>query len=251
MRAFDAPDWAGVFIPDLSLAESFARASAVYLSLIVLFRVVLKRQGGAIGLPDIMLVVLVSECVSNSLSANASSVPNGLAAVAALLFWNYALDRLSGRWVWLRRRLEPEPTPIVKDGRPLRENLAAEGITDDELAAQLRQNGVDDVAKVKAAFVESGGTVSVIEKDNAPPAPTEGEPAATEHVAPTADPHPDEGAALNAFLEAAERLRGVLEWHERRAAEHRAAAKGVRQLLAKHGVRPGRAGAAPDGAAGG
>ena len=115
---FQMPDWAGILVPDLSLVESFARASVVYLSLVVLFRVVLNRQTGSIGLPDVMLVVLVSECVSQSLSADAKSVPNGLAAVAALLFWSYALDRLSCRWPWLQRRLEPRPPAPAPSTRP-------------------------------------------------------------------------------------------------------------------------------------
>ena len=62
MSGFEAPSWAGMLVPDHSLAESFLRGSFVYLSLVVLFRVILRRQAGSIGLPDVMLVVLVSEC---------------------------------------------------------------------------------------------------------------------------------------------------------------------------------------------
>src|SRR5215208_3622446 len=80
------PDPETMFVPDLSLLESFARASVIYLGLLALFRLVLKRQAGSLGLPDIMLAVLVSECVSQALSAGANSVPNALAAVSALLF---------------------------------------------------------------------------------------------------------------------------------------------------------------------
>ena len=56
MAGFAAIDWAGMFTPDASLAESFLRGTVVYLSIIILFRVVLRRQGGlermpATGLP--------------------------------------------------------------------------------------------------------------------------------------------------------------------------------------------------------
>ena len=227
---FSTPDWAGVFVPDLSLVESFARASVVYLSLLVLFRAVLNRQVGSIGLPDVMLVVLVSECVSQSLSASAKSVPNGLAAVAALLFWSYALDRVSCRWPWLQRRLEPRPVEVVKDGKPLRESMDAEGMSDDELAAQLRLNGIDDVAKVKSARIESEGTVSVIPKED-------------ESLAPAATERPAEFAsAVRAFAEAAERLKEVIAWHEGRAADHTRSAKEARAELARYGIRVPRQG---------
>ncbi|MDY3554871.1 DUF421 domain-containing protein [Gemmata sp. JC717] len=234
MPAFNSPDWAQVLIPDAALAESFLRGSVVYLALIVLFRVVLKRQGGSIGLPDVMLVVLVSECVSNALSANANSVPNGLVTASALLFWNYTLDRLAGRWPRLRRLLEPEPVQIVKDGKPVRENLDTEGISDDELRAQLRGNGIDDVAQVKSAFVESEGSVSVVKKEAPPP------PEPTSRGTSTADGAPNEEQLIRQFLAAAEDLRGVLEWHEQRATEHQTAARSVRMMLAEHGVRTPR-----------
>jgi len=246
MSGFEAPNWGGIFVPDLSLVESFLRGSVVYLSLVVLFRVVLKRQAGSIGLPDVLLVVLVSECVSASLAAEAKSLPNGLVAVFALLFWNYTLDRLAHRWPWLQRRLEPQPLELVRDGRPVRENMEAEGITDDELAAQLRLNGIDDVARVKAAFMEAEGTVSVVPKDEA------------EHVAlpesppmkcvshSTSDAPPDFGRVTREFLEAAAELQKAVAWHEERAAEHRGAAKSARQLLTRHGVRARRAVTFPD-----
>jgi uncharacterized membrane protein YcaP (DUF421 family) len=231
MAGVSSPDWSAVFAPDLSLFESFARWSVVYLALVVLFRVVLKRQSGSLGLPYVMLVVLVSECVSNALSATANSVPNALVAVLALLFWNYALDRLACRWPWFHRLLEPAPLELVKDGRPIRANLDAEGVSDAELSAQLRQNGVDDVAKVKSAVMESEGSVSVIER-------------VADRPATTADPDapPDVGAAVERFAAAVERLRAAVEWHERRAAGHRDAAKAARGLLRRTGVRTGRTG---------
>jgi uncharacterized membrane protein YcaP (DUF421 family) len=231
---FQMPDWAGVLVPDLSLVESFARASVVYLSLIVLFRVVMNRQTGSIGLPDVMLVVLVSECVSQSLNADSKSVPNGLAAVAALLFWSYTLDRLSCRWPWLHRRLEPRPVEIVKDGKPIRKNMDSEGLSDEELEVQLRLNGIDDVSKVKSAHIEPEGTVSVVpkEKGDEPPAPRPAETA------------PDFEAAVRAFAEAADRLKEAIAWHDVQAADHASAAKAARAELARHGIRVPRAGKA-------
>ncbi|MCU0704817.1 MAG: DUF421 domain-containing protein [Fimbriiglobus sp.] len=218
MDGFRWPDWGGVFVPDGSLAESFLRGVLVYLCVLALFRVVLRRQGGSIGLTDVMLVVLVSECVSQSLSAETKSVPNGLAAVLALLVTNFALDWLSHRWPWLRRVLEPRPVELVRDGRPLRQNMAREQITDDELAAQLRQNGLDDVSQAKRVVLEGEGTVSVIPNDS-----------------PAEEP-PDIPAATARFAEAADRLRAAVAWHESRAAAHAAKVKEARDLLARHGV---------------
>ncbi|MEO2090597.1 MAG: YetF domain-containing protein [Gemmataceae bacterium] len=236
MCGFADVHWAEVFVPDLSLAESFVRGSVVYLSLLALFRIVLRRQGGAIGMPDVMLVVLVSECVSPALTAEAKSVPNGLATVAALLFWNYALDWLAFRSRWLRRVLEPDPLPIVRDGRPIREHLNQERMSDDELAAQLRGAGIDDMGKVKVAYLEAGGAVSVIPKDDAPDPPPP--PQASPPIGPA-----EFELAVRRFAEAAAVVRAAVAWHEERSADHRAAAKAARKLLAVHGVRSVRSAA--------
>ncbi|MBY0228004.1 MAG: DUF421 domain-containing protein [Gemmataceae bacterium] len=158
------PDWAGMFVPDLSLLETFLRVTLVYLGVIALFRLVLKRQTGSLGLPDVTLVVLVSECASPALTANANSVPNGLVAVGTLLFWAFALDRLSERWPWLRRLLEPEPVPLVREGQVIEKHLKAEGVSREELDAQLRLQGLDDVRKAKTVMLESSGEVSVVPK---------------------------------------------------------------------------------------
>lgn len=239
MSGFDVPAWGEVFVPDLSLAESFLRGSVVYLSLLVLCRVILKRQTGSLGLPNVMFVVLLSECVSPSLSAEAKSIPNGLAAVGAILFWNYALDRLTHRWPWLQRRLEPCPLVLVKDGKPLRENIDAEGITDDEIAAQLRLNGIDDPSKVKLATIEADGEVSVVPQKDA----EDGDRACSSER-PTAEAEPDADDIARRFLATAAELRKAIAWHEGRAAELRGTIKAVRQLLARPSSRRAHRGAA-------
>jgi uncharacterized membrane protein YcaP (DUF421 family) len=233
MAGWDAPRWDEMFVPDLSLFESFLRGSFVYLLLVVLFRVVLRRQAGSIGVPDVLLVVLVSECVSDSLAAEAKSISNGLTAVGSLLLWNFALDWLAFRWPWLRRRLEPKPLQLVQDGRPIREHLRRERISDEELIAQLRENGIDDVAKVKAAYLESEGTVSVISADE------KGDPTLPQ-PSPVTNPL-DFEEAVRQFVTAAEAVQAAVAWHEDRAAEHQSAAKAARNLLSRHGVRSPRA----------
>lgn len=243
MGAFDLPDWAAIFAADAPLLGSFVRGSAVYLSLVALFRVVLRRQTGSIGLPDIMLVVLLSECVSSSLSAEAKSVPNGLVAVFALLFWSYVLDHLGHRWPWFQRLLEPRPLPLVRDGRPIRTHLDREGITDDELMAQVRAGGIDDLSRVKLATLEPDGNISVVERDDQEPQTQPAPLARASKGVRAGDAQlgtPEFDAAVKAFVEAAARVREAVAWHEERASEHKAAARAARNLLARHGVRAPR-----------
>ena len=240
MTGFEMPEWGGMFVPDVSLVESFLRGTAVYFGILILFRVVLKKQAGGVGLPDVMLVVLVSECVSSAINADAKSVPNGLASVAALLFWSYAIDWVSYHSPWLRRQLEPKPITLIRDGRVVEENMRKEQMTEEELDEQLRQNGVEDPSQVKRAVIEGSGGVSVIPRDDSggekPPAPNTEEAAEGREADPANEP-PDVDRAIAHFLTAAKKLRAAVEWHDERAAEHRRAAHAARELLSRHGLR--------------
>ena len=236
-----------MFVPDWSLIESFIRGLVVDFAVLVLFRLILRRQAGGMGLTE----VLASECVSPALSSEVKSVPNGLAALSALLFWSYALDWATDRWPWLNKKLEPPPVVLVRDGVKRLDALHAQHITDDELMSQLRLNGVDDLTKVKVATLEPGGCLSVVARDEAGRADRRqaaGESDATgclTAVGSPADDPPDLGAALKQFLAAAGDLRAAVAWHDDRAAAHERAAALARAVLARHGVRPRSLPAAP------
>jgi uncharacterized membrane protein YcaP (DUF421 family) len=45
----------------------------------------------------------------------------------------------------------------------LRKNMRREFITEDELMMQLREQGLEDISKVKDVFIESDGRISVIQ----------------------------------------------------------------------------------------
>lgn len=231
--AFDWPKWDEVFVPDGSLLESFLRGTLVYFALILLFRVILRRQrGGSVGLGDLMLLVLISECVSQALTSQFNSVPNGVASVGTLLFWNYVTDHLSYRWDWFHNLIQSSPLQVVRDGKTIPENMRKERMRDDELEAELRKQGVGDVSGLKAVFIEAEGDTSVIQKED------HGADEPAEEWA--ADPsHPPEfDAALRHFLSAARRLNTAAAWHDEQAAEHRRLAAEARSVLSRHGVRP-------------
>jgi uncharacterized membrane protein YcaP (DUF421 family) len=231
VAGFEIPNWAEIFAPNKSLFESFLRGSAVYFTVLVLVRIVPKRQVGSVGLTDVLLLVLLSECVSQALNNNSPSVLNGAVAVLALLFWNFILDWLAFRWPWFRNVLEPQPVQLVRDGQVLAKNMNRERLAEDELLTQLRQKGFDSLERVKSVYLESEGKVSVVPADP-PAAVAPGAPA------PDGDTQPkDFEHALRRFMASAKALRDAVDWHEAQAAEHKKSAKEAREALARHGLR--------------
>src|SRR5262245_1303802 len=106
-----AIDWQKAFVPTVTLAELFMRASIVYLFLFFAFRV-LRRQAGAIGVSDLLAIVLIADAAQNAMAAEYHSVSEGLVLVSTILFWDWALDWLAFQVPPLRPLLQARPLPL-------------------------------------------------------------------------------------------------------------------------------------------
>ena len=158
-------DWKSVFVPAVSPLEIVLRGTFVYLLLFFVLRV-LRREAGALGISDLLVVVLIADAAQNAMASEYKSVTEGAVLVGTIVAWDYALDWLGYRFPALGRLLRPAPLPLIKDGRVLRQNLRKEMITTEELMGQLREQGVESVGEVKRCRLEGDGHVSVIKKDS-------------------------------------------------------------------------------------
>jgi uncharacterized membrane protein YcaP (DUF421 family) len=129
---FTAPSTHGLYRFDTPLLEIIARGSIMYLALFALLRPVLKRESGAIGMTDLLVIVLLADAAQNG-------------------FWAWALDWLGYHVPAIQRLVHPPPLLLIRDGRLLRRNMQTELITVDELMSQLRLHGVDTISEVAAA----------------------------------------------------------------------------------------------------
>ena len=161
MYIFLRVDWRSVFFPSVGVAEIFLRGTVVYLFLFFILRM-LRRQAGAIGISDLLLVVLIADAAQNAMSSDYKSITEGLILVGSIAFWDYFLDWLGYRFPSVRRLLRPPPLLLVKDGRLQRRNMRQEMITEDELMGKLRKQGVERIEEVKKAYMEGDGEISVI-----------------------------------------------------------------------------------------
>ena len=155
-------DWKSVFSLDVSWLEIIVRGTIIYISLFILLRVVLKRQAGSLGMTDLLLITLIADASQNAMAGEYHSVPAGIILVSTIIFWTYAFDWLSYRSSWFSHLIEPTPLPLIREGKMLRRNMRHELITEEELMSQLREQGLDELQKVKQAFMEPDGHISVV-----------------------------------------------------------------------------------------
>lgn len=158
-------DWNAAFVPTVSPAEIVLRGTFVYLLLFFVLRV-LRREAGALGISDLLVVVLIADAAQNAMASEYKSVTEGAVLVGTIVAWDYFLDWLGYRFPAVQRLLRPAPLPLVKDGRVIRQNLRKEMITMEELMSQLREQGVESVEEVKRCRLEGDGHISVIKYDS-------------------------------------------------------------------------------------
>lgn len=158
-------DWHGIFTPTNSLVELAVRATIMYFVLFGLLRLVLKRQAGAIGVTDVLVIVLLAEVAGNGFSAGYQSVVEGTVLIGTILFWTFLLEWAGHRFPMVERILHAPSLLLIENGRMLRKNMRTELVTTDELMAQLREKGIEDCSRVKRACMEADGRISVIKME--------------------------------------------------------------------------------------
>lgn len=158
-------DWAHIFGFSVNPAEMVVRGTAIYWFIFALFRFILRRDIGAIGIADVMMVVLIADAASNGMSGNYSSVTDGCILISTIAGWNYAVDWASFRFPMIRRLAEPPPLLLIKDGKLQRKAMRQELLTTTELKSKLREQGIDDFNEIRAAYLEDSGEISVLKYD--------------------------------------------------------------------------------------
>lgn len=159
-----ALDWRELLIPQDSLLEIFVRGTFIYFLLLVLLRI-FKRQAGAIGISDLLVVVLLADASQNAMATDYKSLTEGALLIVTIIAWDYLLDWVGYHVPGVERLLRPPPVLLVKDGKVNARNMRHEMITRDELMSQIREQGVLELTDVRRAFIEGDGKISVIRAD--------------------------------------------------------------------------------------
>ena len=154
-------DLAALFSLDYPPWQMVLRGTVIYWFLLVIFRFLLRRDVGTMGVADLLFVVLVADAASNAMQGEYKTIGDGLVLLATLIGWNFLLDWLSYRFELVSRLLEPPAEVVIRHGKPVHRVLRREMITLDELAGKLREQGVERIADVRLARLESDGQLSV------------------------------------------------------------------------------------------
>ena len=162
---------ADLFEIHVPVAELILRGTLVYWLLFLIFRFVLRRDVGAVGIADILLLVIVADAAQNAMSGGYDTFAEGAILVGTIVGWNWLLDFLAFHFLLVRRFATPSRLTLVTRGVPNLRNLRREFISLSELQEKLREQGIEDVREVKVAYLEGDGQISVIRTSDREPRP--------------------------------------------------------------------------------
>src|SRR4051794_41400050 len=148
--------------------ELILRSAVVYVFLLIVLRITGKRQVGQLAPFDLVLLLVLSNAVQNSMNGGDNSLIGGLLSAATLIAFNYLVGFLTFRSKRLEALIEGRPELLVHNGKLYEEVLTRAQLTRHELNAALRQAGCGRVEGGHTAVLGHNGSISVVPRAKMP-----------------------------------------------------------------------------------
>lgn len=139
------------------------RPLATFLVILVLFRLTGRRQMSKMSTFDFVMLLVISETVSNALLAWDTSITGALLAVMTFLMADLVLSQAKQHSRSLKRLIEDDPEYLLKEGAEQRERMKGERIEMAEILEAARvSHGIERLDQIKSAVLEPTGQISII-----------------------------------------------------------------------------------------
>ncbi len=143
--------------------DSVLRAAAMYVALMVLFKIAGRRSLAELTTFDLVLLMMISEATQQALLGDDFSFTNAILVIVTLIAIDVGLSLLKQRSSWASRLIDGEPTIIVENGKLLRERLRhARLVEADVMEAARSSQGIEKLEEIKFAIIERNGKISII-----------------------------------------------------------------------------------------
>lgn len=157
-----------LWILQVPVMEKVLRAVVGYAFLLIAFRVLGRRELGRLTNFDLVVVLVVANVMQNAMIGEDTSLTGGLIGAATVLGLNVMIAAAVYASRRVERLVDGDPIIIVADGRLLRPRLRRELITENEVLAAARNAGIQQLADVRLAILESTGEINVFADDRTP-----------------------------------------------------------------------------------
>lgn len=151
---------------DLAMHQVAARCALVYVLGLLLVRIGKSRMIGRATPLDVVVAFMLGSLLSRGITGDAS-LSGTIAASLTLILAHWLLTYAAMRSHWFGRIFKGNAHRIVLNGQMLQQEMRRSHISEHDLIASLRLEGVSDISQVAEAWKERSGEISVIRKPQA------------------------------------------------------------------------------------
>lgn len=143
--------------------DSVLRAAAIYLVVLVVFRLAGRRTLSELTTFDFVLLLIIGEATQQALLGDDFSIVNAMVVIVSLVVFDIALSLLKNQSRWVAKLIDGEPMIIVEDGQILARRVRKARIGEaDILEAARHSQGLERIDQIKFAILEKNGKISII-----------------------------------------------------------------------------------------
>lgn len=151
-----------VFNSFSALLHTLVIGSLAYVAIIVLLRISGKRTLSKWNAFDFVVTVAFGSTLATVLLSKDTSLLQGVLGFGLLIVLQFALTWLAVRSPLVQRLIKAKPTLLLFKGSFQEDALARERVTEGEVRAAVRSQGISDLNQVEAVVLETDGSFSVI-----------------------------------------------------------------------------------------
>ena len=133
----------------------------MYVFLLLIIRVTGKRNTGQLAPFDLVLLLVLSNAVQNSMNGGDNTVLGGLISAATLIALHYVVAIMTFKSKKPEVWIEGSPRVLIHNGVLNEDIMRRELMTHHELAAALRASGCTEIEHVRIATLENNGQITV------------------------------------------------------------------------------------------
>lgn len=146
--------------------DAVLRAGAIYIFLLLLFRISGRRTLSEITTFDFVLLLIIGEATQQGLLGDDFSVTNALLLIATLIVMDIALSLFKEHVPIAGKLLDGMPMVLVENGQPLRDRMKKARVDEYDIMKEARRaQGLERMDQIKYAVLEVSGAISIVPKD--------------------------------------------------------------------------------------
>jgi len=142
------------------------RAIALYIFVLILMRMVGRRELSSLTPVDLVLLIVLGDALQQGLTQDDYSVTGAVIVITTVALLQVVTSYITYMSRRAKRLIDGDPIVLIEDGRLLERNLRRQRLRPEDVAEEMRREGIGDYDDVRWGILESNGSFSFIKKDD-------------------------------------------------------------------------------------